>query len=62
MMRYVLTGVVGVLVGVALAAGLFVVANPIPSSLVCSVQDDVVTDCTTEDGDEVDIPHTVHIR
>jgi hypothetical protein len=63
MIRYVFTGVAGAIVGAGIIVVLVLVFNPIPSSLVCSVNAErTVVDCTDENGKPVNIPHTVRIR
>ncbi len=63
MIRYVVISVVSAIAGAGIVVALFIVFNPIPSSLVCSVNGErTVVDCTDEDGKQLNIPHTVRIR
>jgi hypothetical protein len=49
MIRYVLTGIAGAVVGAGIVVVLFIVANPIPSPLVCSISPQRrVVDCVDE--------------
>lgn len=63
MVRYIITGFIGALVGAGLLVLLFFVTNPIPSSLVCSIgKDRKITDCVDQNGKKVKPPHSVRIR
>lgn len=61
--RYIITGVIGAVVGAGILVLLFVVANPIPSSLTCSLSgENKLVDCVDQDGKEITSPHDVTIR
>ena len=63
MARYIITGVVSAIVGAGIVVVLFIIANPIPKSLVCSITAERrVVDCVDGNGKHVNIPHSVQIR